>query len=143
MRKVFVAVLFILVMGVHCFSKEVPSSIRMGVYDASEYGLLQSAFVSGVGGYLVKRDVRVITRGESYVEMAAKYQYQLKVEFVVRAEESLYEIIVSVAPTQKRYNEKRAREACSRIAEGAYRAFTRELVRGTALRDRTDRKGVR
>jgi hypothetical protein len=116
-----------------------PSSYRIGIYDSSERVLLGPAYINAVSQWLRRYEPKVITREDDYVKMTFDYDYLCEAELFIKEEE--YEILVTVI--ERAYNEKKAQEIVTKMSGGILKSTENYLVRGTRVRDRTDRDGER
>jgi hypothetical protein len=128
MKKTLLTV-FILMMTASAFSQNtvVPSTRVKGTFFENEREVLVSTYIASVYRWLRRYNPIVVTQSENYVEMSAKYDYQLKIEFTVNESNPEYDIVVTVA--QNRFNQKKAHDICNRIATGIQREFTNTLAR--------------
>jgi hypothetical protein len=130
MKKTLLTVFLLMITAsAFCQNAEVPSARTQGTFIESEREILVSTYIAGVNRWLKRYNPTVVTQRENYVEMSAKYEYQLKIEFTVNERNREYEIVVTIA--QNRYNQRKAQEICNRIASGTQREFTNTLARNT------------
>ena len=108
-----------------------PSASMLGLFNAEEIILLKPAFVNGVNDYLKRNNARLISEMDNYVGMAAKYDYELKIELIINKAEKKYEIIVTTA--QNRYNSEKAQNICNKIVFGVYQSFKNQLYREPSI----------
>ena len=115
------------------------SGRALGIYDENERLLLPAYFITTVTEVYRRYQAGIMERGEDYFKMQVNYGYLFDVELFVRDNE--YEIIV--IPVKKVLKAAQTRNLASKIAAQIFNRLEKRLVRGTRVRDRTDRNGVR
>ena len=115
------------------------SSSAIGVYDSNERMLVVPAFIDSVNSYLRRYEPRLVEKDTDRAKMQAKYDYLYDIE--IRIMDDTYEISATLAEEVRR--EGKAQKLAAHLATGVHRSMEKYVVRGTRVRDRTDRDGIR
>jgi hypothetical protein len=115
------------------------TSQTIGIYDSNERVLLVPAFIDSVNRYLGRYGPTLVEKRPDYAKMQVEYDYLYDIQFSVADE--TYEVTVTLAEDVKRKG--KAQEIAAHLASGVHRNVEKALIRGTRVRDRTDRDGIR